>query len=392
MKINQIIKRLFNRSNRTNANETNNETKFSMKEYTDLEFERLKKTIKKDQIEQNRQQYLNDIGEAFERIRNLATNEKYINMVWAQFVNFSAKKINDMPDKLLSFINENNYRTLFEYTRNWVSKELKKSDDERGSLYPAQIICEWILNRINPDDIPALMLLGQMYKSEKDYKKARICFKQIMDYPNGFNGITSLAECYNDEIVDLLVESKRNGSNKGIVKRIAELNKQLRSLYINNISKLKEKVMNATEPDIKNERVRYVSLVCQYARWSKKNGNYDECIKTLKDIPEDYPEYNRVLLEIALLYQYKGGSKYYNKYYDINKAIEVLKQADSLIKDSKDKNARKSVLMPLANSFHMIREYDEAYRICNLVLEIDPYEKNAKDLIKLMNDESKISA
>lgn len=392
MKINQIIKGLFNRNNRISINETNNETKFSMKEYTDSEFERLKKEINKDNIDQNKEQYLNDIGEAFERIKNIATNEKYINMIWAQFVIFSTKKINDIPDKLLNHINENNYRTLFDYIKNWVNKEMKKPVEERNSFYPSQVVCEWILDRYNPEDIPALMLLGQMYRSEKDYKKARICFKQIMNCPNGFNGITSLAECYNDEIVDLLEEKRKNKSNKDITNKIAELNKQLRSLYINNISKLKEKVMNETDPDIKNERVRYVSLVCKYARWNKKNGDYDECIKVLEEIPKDYPEYNRVLLEMALLYQYRGGSKYYNKYYDINKAITVLKQADNLIKGSKDKNARKSVLMPLANSFHVIRDYDEAYRICRLVLDIDPNERNAQELIKKMNNERKIPA
>ncbi|MBR6149565.1 MAG: hypothetical protein IKQ44_14620 [Lachnospiraceae bacterium] len=392
MKINQIIKGLFNRNNRININETNNETKFSMKEYTDSEFERLKKEINKDNIDQNKEQYLNDIGEAFERIKNIATNEKYINMIWAQFVIFSTKKINDVPDKLLNHINENNYRTLFDYIKNWVNKEMKKPVEERNSFYPSQVVCEWILDRYNPEDIPALMLLGQMYRSEKDYKKARICFKQIMNCPNGFNGITSLAECYNDEIVDLLEEKRKNKSNKDITNKIAELNKQLRSLYINNISKLKEKVMNGSDPDLKNERVRYVSLVCKYARWNKKNGDYDECIRVLEGIPKDYPEYNRVLLEMALLYQYRGGSKYYNKYYDINKAITVLKQADNLIKDSKDKNARKSVLMPLANSFHVIRDYDEAYRICRLVLDIDPNERNAQELIKQMNNERKIPA
>ena len=48
--------------------------------------------------------------------------------------------------------------------------------------------------------------------------------------------------------------------------------------------------------------------------------------------------------------------------------------------------------MPLANSFHVIKDYDEAYRICRLVLDIDPNERNAQELIKQMNNERKIPA
>lgn len=385
MKAKEFIKGLFCHRNNTNKG-------FSMKQFTDQEFERLKAINKDEKV--SKETFINEIGVSFSKIRDKAESEKYLNTVLGSFVMFCAKKADDIPYSMLEYINRDNYRTLFDYVKNWSNRELKKDADERISLLAVKVICDHILSFIDENDIPALMQMGMICKSEKDYPKAQEYFKRIISLPGGYNGITALADCYNDEVCELAKMNKGPERDPQISEHIFEINSKLEQLFIDAISDMEEMIKNGSMSDkeLNDLKTRYVSLSCKYARLQKKRGRFDMSMNILDSIPADYNEYFRVLLEKGLLYQYISKPAESNRYFDLERSIETLRSANEMLKGMSIKgnlnSVKKSILMPLANSLFMAGDYSESMKICETVLELDKYEKNAKQLMNRIKKRS----
>jgi len=50
------------------------------------------------------------------------------------------------------------------------------------------------------------------------------------------------------------------------------------------------------------------------------------------------------------------------------------------------KKVKKSVLIPLANTYFMSKKYDEAMKVCNSVLSLDSHESNALKLMRTIRE------
>ena len=83
-----------------------------------------------------------------------------------------------------------------------------------------------------------------------------------------------------------------------------------------------------------------------------------------------------------MIYQFKP---YKNDYYSLEKAIEFFEKAENAINagektDNYGPKSKKSVLVPLANTYFQAGKYEEAGSVCDRVLRIDDMEQRAIDL------------
>lgn len=83
-----------------------------------------------------------------------------------------------------------------------------------------------------------------------------------------------------------------------------------------------------------------------------------------------------------MLYQFRS---YKNRYYSLDKAVDTFKKAYSVIPEgssntSGSRKSRKSILMPLANTYFQMGRYDDASDVCDSVLLIDAKERRAIEL------------
>ena len=97
-----------------------------------------------------------------------------------------------------------------------------------------------------------------------------------------------------------------------------------------------------------------------------------------------------------MLYQFKP---YNNPYYNTGKAIAAFIKADESINAvglncTVNVKSRKSILMPLANTYFNTGRYNDAITVCDRILDIDSNEQRAvklkdriADLMLLTSDE-----
>ena len=102
-------------------------------------------------------------------------------------------------------------------------------------------------------------------------------------------------------------------------------------------------------------------------------------MELLRKIPESFPDIYRVYTEEAMIYQFKS---YSNPFYNIEKAIETFRKAESAMNEVEARYAlttknKKYILMPLANSYFLCGRYEEADAVCDRVLQLDKREQRA---------------
>ena len=141
---------------------------------------------------------------------------------------------------------------------------------------------------------------------------------------------------------------------------------------------MEERMQNSSEVSDKYKK-DYVALLTGYARFEKNRGNYIRAMELLRKIPESFPDIYRVYTEEAMIYQFKS---YSNPFYNIEKAIETFRKAESAMNEVEARYAlttknKKYILMPLANSYFLCGRYEEADAVCDQVLQLDKREQRA---------------
>lgn len=325
---------------------------------------------------------IEELSESFFNITATNDDEDYLNVVWIKYLNLACQYSAEVPPSLLRTLSYENYIVRFSHMKKLLEKTKYRDQkpDHRNLTDQAVQICNWILEHINAQDAPSLLLLGQIYQKQNNFLEARFYYEQVIENSRSkFNGITALADCYEAEIS---VIKKERQHQIDCSAKIREINNHLEEIYRESIEELKQSINNSNENDIAIRRT-YVSLVCKYARWSKSAGRYSGCAEILAQIDIGLPEYHRVLLEKGLLYQHKGHGR--NPYYNLENAKECFVMAEQkVLEECLDKKeeiiALKSVLVPLANTFFFQKEYTLAQEICDRVLTLDPLERNALKL------------
>ena len=328
------------------------------------------------------------LTDSFEKMKNLTVDDGLMNKAWMKYLGFMVKYMNQIPAVFLEWLNENNYRTIFSYVGNYVGRigDYKTEEIKPNKADAIMQLCDYVLEKFNDKDIPALMMKGQLAQLRGRYAVAEESFMRIMVQKEGFNGMMALIDCYNEEQCKLLGKLGADKTNGEVRERVYELRRKIRSICEDNERLIKSRIEIEGSEELKTQ---YTILSAKHARWARNDKDYQASLRIIREVPEDYPEYYRIVIEQAFLYQYKGTNRRPNPFYDLNKAIEYLVKADELCEvqkhESNDlKRARKSVLMPLANTYYIMGRIDEAREICEQVLSIDSREKRAKELLEKM--------
>ena len=354
-----------------------------------LEFARLMCAYFSDQpSEQN--PFEGMISRSFNALKEqYSKNIKYINIAWIRYLNFSASLTTDIPYALLDYVDDGNYKILFNLLKNHYDKP---HNNAYGNLQEfAQKICKKIIKEINSQDIPSMLFIGQIYEECENYNSARAYYSKAATECDCFNGAISLINSYENEIRNLLDRKFQYGEDVG--DKIAAFNKRIDELYNEWQNKLQNKCNDvANEQDKKDAEVQYVTLMTKYARHEKDRKDYESAYDILVKIPENLSESYRIYFEMGLLFQTSGTKYKSNKYYNPQKAVGMFKKAYRIVMDEtvgeENKKVIKSILIPLANTLYTMKNYIEALNVCHKVLEIDKREKNAYKLIDKINNEA----
>lgn len=326
---------------------------------------------------------------------------KYPCIAWLKFVNASVSFTDIIPPSLLDYVDRDNYRSLTQLMQKYVAKQrrsTKKLIQANNACKYAGALYRRILTSIDENDIPTSLLLGELYVNDGRFDEARPLFNHVIccGGDSSFSGITALLSSYQKEIKSVLKLRKGEGSrNIACSARLKSLNAEVTKLYRRYESGILSQIMTAKETNPKLE-ANYVSLISLHARFEKNRGNYCESYALLESVPTTYSNYYRIFTELGLLCQAPGNQYKPNTYYDPNKAIEMFKAAyDLLCKTLEDPNdpchagVKKSILIPMANTFFMIGNYNDARMTCSLVLTIDHGEIRAHELLKRIEHENR---
>lgn len=303
---------------------------------------------------------------------------------WPRFVKIAVQSEPEPIAELVNYVNTNNYipltkrlSNLSKSVYNYEGTEVKNNIDNFS-----EAVYRHILDTINPRDIPSCLALGRAAQKRGEYKQAREWFCRIIEEKDGFNGLTALLACYEEETKRELKNAKSNHvSDYDPWEKVRELNKCQCAAYEEWLVKMDTIINTSAEISVQYKK-DYVALVTGFARFERNRGNYDKAFELLQRIPESFPDIYRVYSEEAMLYQFKP---YKNPYYDLNKAIMVFIEADESIDAGEphctvNAKSRKSILMPLANAYFKLGRYNDAVTVCDRVLMIDSNEQRAADL------------
>lgn len=253
----------------------------------------------------------------------------------------------------------------------------------------AEIVCRKILSDINEKDVPALLLLGKLYEKKNDYDNARKSYSLAANIC--FNGVISLINSYENEIRELLNSKYSHYSNDitYLSNKIKYVNSELDSMYYYWISKLTDEIESATAEKKDEIEQHLIIIKTKFARHEKDRKNYEKAYNILESVDAKGNEAYRVYSELGLLHQTSGTKYKKNNYYNPEKAIVMFEKALSLTKDLAESNdtkrIKKSILMPMANTFYSIGNHTKARSICEEVLSLDKNERNAIRLINTLN-------
>ncbi len=324
------------------------------------------------------------IAESFAMLRTRYTDEQLdSNYVWPRFAKVAIFNSIKPIDALVEYVNESNYIYLTKRMSDLV-RSVRKSEEDRvidNSERFAETVYMHILEDINPADIPSLLSLGRAAQQRGNYEEAKKWYLKVTETDDPFNGLTALLASYEEEIKAILSRTGSNyHGNQKLKERVRELNRTQCSIY-ERWCRLMEEHISGNEVT-ENYKRDYVALLTGYARFERSRGDYKKAFDLLKRVPNTYPEMYRVYTEEAMLYQFKP---YQNRYYSLEKAIEAFKKADAAIAEENgngpvNAKSKKSILMPLANTYFQSGRYNEASDVCDIVLRIDEREQRAVNL------------
>ncbi len=359
--------------------------KLSAVEATKKEIDALWYIIKDQKAEENHISNLDcskKIVESFNRLKVNFSDEELDNAhTWIRYVKFAVQCEISPIEELVKHVSADNYIILTRRLSD-LSKSIDKGKDENvikimEKFY--EMVCCHIINNINFMDVPSCLFLGRTAQKQKNYAEARMWFSRVVETDNPFNGLTALLACYEDEIKTLLSSNrKRVAPDTTALEKVHELNERQAAIYEKWYAIMKNRIddgENITE-DFKK---KYVSILTGYSRFERNRDNCEKAFELLKEVPIAFPDIYRIYSEEAMIYQFRSQN---NPYYSLNKAIETFHKAYVALSEGKTTDAsnaksKKSILMPLANTYFQSSQYDEAKKICDKVLEIDDKEQKA---------------
>ncbi len=326
---------------------------------------------------------INSFNELEKRFSDEQLDKAY---AWLRYVKVALHCENPPVKDLVKHINDTNYIFLTKRFSD-LAKSIYKGTDKmaiRNTERFYDAVCHHILDSIDPGDIPSCLALGRAAQRRKDYPEAKKWFEKVMGTGDPFNGVTALLACYEDEVKTILSTGKSSASpDPELMEKIRVLNGYQYALY-EEWRCIMEKRINSGDEISDHYKREYVSLVTGYSRFERNRGDFDKALELLAKIPGEFPERYRVYTEAAMLYQFKPNR---NRYYSLEKAIQSFQKAYAAVCEETDGNAgndksRKSILMPLANTYFKSGKYKEADRVCDSILTIDAKEQRAIRLKK----------
>ena len=322
------------------------------------------------------------IARSFNSVNERFSNEQLDSVyTWPRYVKIAVHVVAEPVNELIAYVSESNYKRLtkrlsdLSYSVYNGEEENVKSNMEKFS----SAVYLHILEDINPKDIPSCLALGRMFQKRAEYDAARGWFEKVTETEEPFNGVTALLSCYEDETKAILSSRKnRHSYDPDFSEKVKHLNDRQCDIYEKWCRTAEERV-NDSDGVTEQQKREYVSLLTGYARFERNRGNYKKAFCLLDRVPKTYPDVFRVYVEEAMLYQFKP---YKNRYYSLEKAIDSFKKAEAAISASgiSDAKSKKSILMPLANTYFQSGRYHEADSVCDRVLMIDGKEQRAISL------------
>lgn len=325
------------------------------------------------------------ITDSFREVRCRFSNEQIDSAyAWPRYVKIAIHCVDEPIPELVDYVNESNYIRLTKHLSD-LSYSVYKGGEEgvKANMEKfSESVYLHILEDINPEDVPSCLALGRMCQKNAEYDEARQWFGKILNTEDPFNGITALLACYEEETKAVLTEGKNRYSNDSKrEEKVRMLNESQCSVY-DKWCRITEERINGSDEVTEQCKREYVSLMTGYARFERNRGDFDKAFELLRKIPRTYPDIYRVYTEEAMIYQFKP---YKNHYYSLEKAIEAFRMAEKAISCSDAKGtsgakSKKSILMPLANTYYQSGRYVEAASVCDNVLKIDVNEQRAINL------------
>ena len=322
------------------------------------------------------------ITESFKKMQDHFSKEELnSNHIWPKYVKIAIYTVEEPIFELLQYVKEDNYIVLTKRFSDLSTSIYREGEEWMKSHADCfgKALYQHILEEINPEDVPSGLALGRYFQKRGEYDMARSYFEKVVETGTAFNGITSMLACYEEEIKALLAQSKQKTIPlEGLKEQVNDIRNKQYEIYETWSGRMEAQLQNASIVTEQYKR-EYVALLSGYARFEKKRGNYSEAFALLQKVPEDFPDIHRIYTEEAMLYQFKS---YSNPFYNLEKAIETFKQAETYIKENQGFSAlnaksKKTILMPLANSYFKLGRYKEADEVCDQVLRIDKKEYRA---------------
>ena len=329
------------------------------------------------------------VSESFSNFTAYSENKpEYRNIVWIKYLSVAENYTVIIPQTLLDFITDETYRSATTLLKTHVMSVRKQAPGtqraENVTEYELSVYKK-ILSEIDNADIPACLRLGNLLQEKGDFAGARGFFRRVCKQDAaGINGVTALLTAYQKEIKALFNERHYAEDVREIDEKIRSINVEMEKLFRSNETKLLNRIMVATGETCEALEKDYIALIAKHARYEKDRGNYETAYHLLLDVPETYQNYHRIVAELGLFYQTTGNRRMVNVRADIDKAIEMLKRAYSMLDDKASDYERKSILIPLANSYFNKRDFDSAKAVCSLILKLDRNEVKAKALLDQM--------
>ena len=322
------------------------------------------------------------ISESFLAMQDLFSKEDLnSNHIWPRYVRLSVHTVEEAPLALLQYIREDNYIVLTKRFSDLYASVYRGGEDKAKKNMEnfAIALYEHILQEINASDHPSCLALGRIFQKRGEYETAKFYFEKIIETDTPFYGITSILSCFGEEIKVIQSEEKKRSSSMSELKEKAKsIEEKQYEIYEKWSGIMEERMQNSPEVSDKYKK-DYVALLTGYARFEKNRGNYIRAMELLGKIPENFPDTYRVYTEEAMIYQFKS---YSNPFYNIEKAIETFRKAESAMNEVEARYAlttknKKYILMPLANSYFLCGRYEEADAVCDRVLQLDKKEQRA---------------
>lgn len=385
---NSILARFFSLFIREKAVKQDIKKEVGAAETADVEIEKIWSVIRKKRdegLDISESECARMITDSFAKLRTQFSDDQLDETyTWPRYVKAAAHCCSEPIRDLVEYVTESNYIFLTKRLSDLV-KSVQNSDHADAADnadHFANAVYMHILQTINPLDIPSLLSLGREAQKKKNYSDAREWYSKIVETDEPFNGITALLACCEEEIKTILSNSGSDYSrNPKIKEKVRELNSYQASVYEEWSRILKDRI--SRDEDVPEQaKKEYVTLITGYARLERNRGNYERAFRLLESASRTYPESYRIYTEEAMLYQFRS---YKNRYYSLDKAVDTFKKAYTVISEgssnaSGNRKRRKSILMPLANTYFQMGRYEDASDVCDIVLLIDAKERRAIEL------------